>query len=981
MKTSMLICLATAISVQAQTFSDIPCRMDAKRVVIIGGGAAAVAAAETAQDKDWQAIIVDPRNHVAGMMAASNHSWLLNGSTGESIPRPEGTVKKELFARVMDSGAYPLLLSHCAGLLVMDNRVKGVAIASKFGTFIMEADAVIDASEEQIAAKHLLGLPEKWTQTAEINFEIAKAHGITANKLSLPDGGVTTHRTIKDGVLCITAHKSLECNASDWLAASRLEMEMRQWAVQLTAQIRKQIINMQDVMLNRFGELRIITEERELPAMEGLLRIPAQLSLEATTNDIRKLEAKAVKLTEKFLQNVQNILTDKTPLLYSLGKTLSYSASSDNATKLLHPATITPSESTDIGVLVAGGGTGGSAVMTALAQHKTPALTVDILPFLGGTTTGGGVSGAWHGYQQGAYAAYCKNRDQIGREEHLVRFCASVRLWDKMLLSQDTKQQFLGQAVVCGATRQDSNITSALVYSANGFRAIKAKLYIDATGDADLCAQASVKTLFGDENGWIQSSSCWGIDDWTVSGNYQQNHYGNDFDVVDPTDYADTIRGLMLAHRNNGDYHLAPIYTQRESRRIVGNYYLTLHDILTRKFRTDVIAVASCLFDSHGRLTSELIKRYISADAYNPTDKEIHVLLPLGTFVPAGMDNLLVAAKAISGERDATSLCRMNPDITNAGYAVGTVAAQFIERELNKTSDVNLEPIRLEMKEIGVLPDWAFTPAEPEWTVDFAAKRLDSPGGHLPALFMPPEQIIPILKKRLEDGAPEPDQTALLLAWFGNVDGQARLIRKFNVHAKQDMAKLEDKGPDGYIITDVNGKTFEGDERTNYGYPQVGKFLPGRAFGILNRMITTMSHIDTPETLELVLPLLERAWAGSDTLRTGTTPYAIARRDCSVTYFHERLWALAVFFRNRPTPRAIPALERLLQQKYIGGNIMHESWGDNPYFQLTYLEIMLADALHRCGGELGTKRLQEFSTDSRAIFRNMAIRCLNNKKD
>ena len=112
MKTSMLICLATAISVQAQTFSDSPCPVNAKRVVIIGGGAAAIAAAETAQHNGWQAIIVDPRNHVAGMMAASNHSWLLNGSTGESIPRPEGTVKKELFARVMDSGAYTLLLSH-----------------------------------------------------------------------------------------------------------------------------------------------------------------------------------------------------------------------------------------------------------------------------------------------------------------------------------------------------------------------------------------------------------------------------------------------------------------------------------------------------------------------------------------------------------------------------------------------------------------------------------------------------------------------------------------------------------------------------------------------------------------------------------------------------------------------------------------------------------------------------------------------------
>ena len=285
MKTSILICLATAISVQAQNFTDFPCSADSRRVAIIGGGAAAVTAAETAQANGWQAIMVDPRNHVAGMMAASNHTWLLNGSTGESVPRPEGTVKKELFARVMDSGAYPLLLSHCAGLLVMDNRVTGIAIASKFGTFIMEADAVIDASEEQIAAKHLLSLPQKWTQTAEINFELSNAHAFTTNKLSLPDGVVTTHRTIKDGVLCISAHKSVECDASDWLAPSRLEMEMREWAVRMTAQIRKHIINMQDVAFNRFGELRIITEERELPATEGLLRIPAQLPLEASHND------------------------------------------------------------------------------------------------------------------------------------------------------------------------------------------------------------------------------------------------------------------------------------------------------------------------------------------------------------------------------------------------------------------------------------------------------------------------------------------------------------------------------------------------------------------------------------------------------------------------------------------------------------------------------------------------------------------------
>lgn len=194
--------------------------------------------------------------------------------------------------------------------------------------------------------------------------------------------------------------------------------------------------------------------------------------------------------------------------------------------------------------------------------------------------------------------------------------------------------------------------------------------------------------------------------------------------------------------------------------------------------------------------------------------------------------------------------------------------------------------------------------------------------------------------------------------------------------AKKDLAYVVDHGVKGFSVFNVNGKEFTATERNNYGFPKLGATEPGRAQGSLTKAIMLLARLDTPESLAFVLDVASRASAGGDSLRTGTTPYAIARTDSIITYAHNRLWAIADFFRRRPTPQAIPILERLLNTPNIGGHHLDQPWSDVPPFQLTYLEIMLADALHRCGGSAGTQRLQLFASDARAVFRDMARRCL-----
>ena len=147
---------------------------------------------------------------------------------------------------------------------------------------------------------------------------------------------------------------------------------------------------------------------------------------------------------------------------------------------------ITPASEVRYDAAVIGGGTGGSSAMSALASQKIHAITVDMLPFLGGTTTVGGVSGAWHGYTKGAYEDYTKGRNALVRAESLSSFCASIRHWDKILLDPENRQDFAGSTVVCGTAKEQDRVTEFCSIRTRASSAWRPKIYLDMTGEATL---------------------------------------------------------------------------------------------------------------------------------------------------------------------------------------------------------------------------------------------------------------------------------------------------------------------------------------------------------------------------------------------------------------------------------------------------------------------------------------------------------------
>jgi hypothetical protein len=112
----------------------------------------------------------------------------------------------------------------------------------------------------------------------------------------------------------------------------------------------------------------------------------------------------------------------------------------------------------------------------------------------------------------------------------------------------------------------------------------------------------------------------------------------------------------------------------RETRRILGDYYLTADDLLSARKFDDVIARGSYPVDIHnpnGKGT--VLKRLPPDEAYD---------IPLRALIPRGLDNLLVAGRCISGSHEAHSSYRVMPIAMATGQAAGVCAALAVQQDL-----------------------------------------------------------------------------------------------------------------------------------------------------------------------------------------------------------------------------------------------------------------------------------------------------------
>ena len=110
----------------------------------------------------------------------------------------------------------------------------------------------------------------------------------------------------------------------------------------------------------------------------------------------------------------------------------------------------------------------------------------------------------------------------------------------------------------------------------------------------------------------------------------------------------------------------APALYVRETRHVVGLYTLTAEDILNQKVFDDRIAVASYPIDIHPYVVGW-------TNPYPPTP--IVYTIPFRAIVPKGVDNLLMASRALSATSEAHGSARVIPTLISLGQAAGVAAA------------------------------------------------------------------------------------------------------------------------------------------------------------------------------------------------------------------------------------------------------------------------------------------------------------------
>src|SRR5687767_9814604 len=110
----------------------------------------------------------------------------------------------------------------------------------------------------------------------------------------------------------------------------------------------------------------------------------------------------------------------------------------------------------------------------------------------------------------------------------------------------------------------------------------------------------------------------------------------------------------------------------RETRRIVGDYQLTADDVLSARKFDDAIARGAYPVDIHNPTgTGTILKRLPPGEAYD---------IPLRSLMPKNAEGLIVAGRCISGTHEAHSSYRVMPIVMATGQAAGVTAALAAQR-------------------------------------------------------------------------------------------------------------------------------------------------------------------------------------------------------------------------------------------------------------------------------------------------------------
>ena len=318
---------------------------------------------------------------------------------------------------------------------------------------------------------------------------------------------------------------------------------------------------------------------------------------------------------------------------------------------------------------------------------------------------GYGILPDWH---------HVTNHPELGVK---VNPLAAASLMDEWLTAAGVDLYYNQPVVDCDVS--DGRVERVYIGAKQGLVALEAKVFIDCTGDADLCAFAGADTECGDPDtgdlmpgtlryyqqkieltperlaaisssfrqaradGRLQYRDLWNEGPGST-GDRLYDHDGNNIGHVMHYNAADSdsltqaeIRGRQSVMRvsdwirGNGlggnVITAAPNVASRESRRVVCDTRVTADDYVAGRLYGDSVCYSFYPIDLHKADGDCLFNIYIKEGVY-PT-------LPLSMMIPTRLSNVLVAGRCASGDRLAQSAFRVKSSCMAMGEAAGVTAA------------------------------------------------------------------------------------------------------------------------------------------------------------------------------------------------------------------------------------------------------------------------------------------------------------------
>lgn len=335
------------------------------------------------------------------------------------------------------------------------------------------------------------------------------------------------------------------------------------------------------------------------------------------------------------------------------------------------------------------------------------------------------------------------------------------RVYDRLVSAAGVDVLF--QTVVGGIHMEGERIDYVIAANKRGLTAYRAPVFIDCTGDADLVAFAGLPFEYGDDIGHeVQPSThCFtltNVDEYAYATGPRMHMSRKDcpiYDIVnDPqfplvldghscnslvgprtvgfnaghiwnVDATDpiglsraTMQGRELAHQLHEGLKkhfpsafaasflasTASVLGTRESRRIIGDYRLTLDDYVARRNFPDEVARNAYFIDVHipleirEQVNAGEVSEEAGFDRYGPGESHG---VPYGCMLPKGLDNVLVAGRTISCDHDVQGSVRVMPLVLVMGQVVGTAAAMTVGAGGDVPRALDVQALRAKLREDG----------------------------------------------------------------------------------------------------------------------------------------------------------------------------------------------------------------------------------------------------------------------------------------